>query len=378
MPSLRPRAATALRLARVLLAARKKKLLLLAAHGGRLTGNALGLAHAAQQSPDFLPVFLGAQAPPLEIPWFPSHSRPAQILWERAFAVAYTTFHRYDFALGEPRGLRLFLWHGMPIKGIGKFDRHAAEQIREDCDFAVATSELTAGIMASSFELPREKFLLTGEPKTDALPASAWMSALRQRHRKIVAWLPTWREKFAEVRGEKRLVGDDEAMLGFVRRLTGDGRLKELLVRHDAAFVLRMHTLNSAAAPPIEPPFYRMDGADGEAVHLLEAANAIVADYSSLAIDALLFDRPLALWCEDFAVYTAQRALPYFDFRETFGWALQPSLDDLVGWLAARLEGAPVSEAVSSAAEHCRRLFHQHPRGGAGARLLAAIRGRLP
>ena len=56
-----------------------------------------------------------------------------------------------------------------------------------------------------------------------------------------------------------------------------------------------------------------------------------------VAIDTLLFDRLLALWCEDLEHYTAQRPMPYFDLRDTFGWALKPTLPQLRDWLAACL-----------------------------------------
>ena len=57
--------------------------------------------------------------------------------------------------------------------------------------------------------------------------------------------------------------------------------------------------------------------------------DVIIADYSSVVIDALLFGRPLALWCEDLETYTRLRPLPYFDFRNTFGWALRKTLPRL-------------------------------------------------
>ena len=59
-----------------------------------------------------------------------------------------------------------------------------------------------------------------------------------------------------------------------------------------------------------------------------------LSDYSSIAIDALLFDRPLALWCEDLETYTHLRPLPTLTFATHFGWALKMSLPELLYWIA--------------------------------------------
>ena len=103
----------------------------------------------------------------------------------------------------------------------------------------------------------------------------------------------------------------------------------------------------------------------------------IIGDYSSIVIDALLFDRPLALWCEDLETYTHLRPLPYFDFRDTFGWALKMTLPELRYWIAQRLEFHPLTPVEVEGFARCRAIFHRHSRGGAGERVLEALRARL-
>ena len=120
-----------------------------------------------------------------------------------------------------------------------------------------------------------------------------------------------------------------------------------------------------------------MSDAQGDATHLLQDCDVVISDYSSVVIDALLFQRPLALWCEDLDRYQSVRALPYFDFPAMFGWAFKASLSELRGWLAERLESRPLSPSESEGLTRCRALFHDHDRGGAGERVLAALRTRL-
>jgi len=381
MPALLAPAFSAVQLARVLTSPRK--VLLIRSHTGDLTGNALGLALAAQASPDFLPVFLGERGVPLglEIPTWKPNGRIARILLRRADIVADTGYARSKSATGSSHRLRLFLWHGMPIKGIGKYDPlFKANRPSEPCDLAIATSGRMVEIMSQSFDIAPEKFVISGEPKTDELPTDRpgwnWSASLRPHYRTIVGYFPTWREKIVETGGRPRR-GDDAALGLLLTQLTGDAALRHLLERHRTAFVIRMHSLNAGAAPSLSPPFFAMGDAQGEATHLLQECDAVVSDYSSVAIDALLFDRPLALWCEDLDRYAAERPLPYFDFRDTFGWALKPTLAQLREWLADRLESRPLSASVQDGFARARRLFHQHPRGGAGERVLEALRERL-
>jgi CDP-glycerol glycerophosphotransferase len=377
MVALAAPARTVVQLARVF--ASPRKMLLIHSHNGRLTGNALGLAVAAQASPDFLPVLLLQPPHPLGISAWQPNGKVAGLLLRRAAVIAYTGRARSRFAAAPSRTLRLFLWHGMPIKGIGKFDPAAKRTGDEHCDLAIATSERMAEIMSQSFGVAAEKFVICGEPKTDALPKDRpgwnWSASLRDDYRIIIGYFPTWREHLVEINGRTRRREDDAALGRFVSELTGDAALRQLLARHRASFVIRTHVLN--AVPALSPPFFAMDDSQGDATHLLQECDVVVSDYSSVVIDALLFDRPLALWCEDLEKYTVMRPLPYFDFHDVFGWALKPTLAQLRDWLAARLDGVPLKREEVEGFSRARALFHRHGRGGAGERLLQALRQRL-
>jgi CDP-glycerol glycerophosphotransferase (TagB/SpsB family) len=357
----------------------RRKLLLVGSHTGHLSGNALGLAVAAQASSDFNVAFIGEHPPVgLAIPTFDLKDLTTRLLLKRADAIAYTG-HSTKFEAASPHALRLLLWHGMPIKAIGASDPLCNFR-RGSCDLAIATSAFTAGIVAEAFQITLEKILVSGEPKTDFLPADRppwnWTSSLRSKYRKIVAYLPTWRETLVEQRGRPQRKGNEAAVEQIVSRLTTDAALGDLLKRHQAAFVVRLHPIHGRAQS-LPPPFFCMNDAQGDATHLLQECDVVISDYSSVVIDALLFPRPLALWCEDLDSYQISRSLPYFDFHATFGWAFKASLPDLRDWLAERLESRPVDRSESEGFTRCRSLFHEYGRGDAGQRVLAALRTRL-
>jgi hypothetical protein len=285
MPALLAPAYAAVQLAHAL--ASPRKVLVIHSHTNTLTGNALGLALAAQSSPDFLPVFLGQRSAPLgfEIPTWRSNGRIARLVRQRADIVAFTGYVRSK-RVGSAHSLRLFLWHGMPIKGIGKFDPFTADRVSEPCDLAIATSQHTLGIMSQSFGIAPEKFVISGEPKTDEIPTDrpgwAWCASLRQQYRTIIGYFPTWREAVAKIDGRLRRRNDDSALGQLIGQLTADQALRHLLERHRAAMVIRVHSLSVGKLPPPSPPFFSMNEAQGEATHLLQECDVVVGDYSAI------------------------------------------------------------------------------------------------
>jgi hypothetical protein len=205
MPHSLTGAGTAAQLARILVSPRK--LLLISSHTERLAGNALGLALAAQSSPDFMPVFLVKRSAPgpTAIPTWRRSSRLTPLLWKRADVIAFTGRYSAEFPRDRPRPLQLFLWHGMPIKGIGAFDSFT-KRTRQPCDLAIATSERTSEIMSQSLGLAPERIKISGEPKTDYLPTDRlgwdWCASLRRHYRAIIGYFPTWREKVVPIDGK--------------------------------------------------------------------------------------------------------------------------------------------------------------------------------
>lgn len=371
-------------LIQLIFSCRNKKLLLIASHTGHLTGNALGLAVAAKATKDFVPVFIGTEVSKeslscrIGIASFHKKSRIARLLWKIADVAAYTIYYRYDFGMGRSKAFKLFLWHGMPIKGVGAFAAPVADK-PEECDLAIATSSFTADIIAKSFRIPIERVAITGEPKTDTLtnciPAWDWIDLLKKRYHAIIAYLPTWREEVTDESTPRR--GDNTAMEHLLNRLFNDVCLRKLLSKHNAAFVVRMHAFNEKTNVNFASPFYRMDQSQGEAWHLLEKADIIIGDYSSLVIDSLQFNHPLALWCDDLERFIRLRPFPYFDFQKIFGWAIKRSLPELVQWLSDRLEARPLQSEYIEDFSHCLKLFHNNPKDGSGLRILSIVRERL-
>ena len=120
-----------------------------------------------------------------------------------------------------------------------------------------------------------------------------------------------------------------------------------------------------------------MGDAQGEATHLLQECDAVISDYSSVAIDALLFDRRWRCGARIWTAIAAERPLPYFDFRDDFRLGIRGHAGTIAGVARRPPRVAAPSMQCKTASPSARSLFHQHARGGAGERVLQAHAGAI-
>jgi len=199
------------------------------------------------------------------------------------------------------------LWHGMPIKKIGMQleQRYLLEP--PFAHYSIATSDFFADVIAESLRVPREHTLVTGLPRNEWLltpdPAHAAVSEGRAN---LVVWLPTYRTCVED---------------GYILRDSTEGpeavseaNLEELDSKLDGAdilLVLKLHPLDLRNRK--EWPVYRnirvMKDADFRAhglniYKLLAGANALITDFSSIAIDYLTVNKPIGVFAPDRGTYT--------------------------------------------------------------------------
>lgn len=214
-----------------------------------------------------------------------------------------------------PRGRRpvVNLWHGDGPKDIRP--RVRSERIRST-HVVGNTALFTHLTKCEAFGVPRDRALLTGNPRTDQFwrpPAAESLHALGI-HRDFVVWMPTWRR----ARGIGAVITADE-----VADTTDDEAALEGLVtalqRRGLHLVVKPHPMDADRRQ--DPRWLTLGDEDlvraGVSLYqLLGASIGLVTDYSSVWTDYLLLDRPMAFLVTD---------------RHTFDKALFPG--DVVEWL---------------------------------------------
>ncbi|GAW49877.1 MULTISPECIES: CDP-glycerol glycerophosphotransferase family protein [unclassified Nocardioides] len=206
------------------------------------------------------------------------------------------------------------LWHGdgpkdiTPGKGVGAMISST---------YLVGSTPLFSQMQARAFDVPADRVLVTGNPRTDQLWAPPELDRLARLGitSDFVVWMPTFRQ--ARAVGAVRVHGHDRAGT--------DGADHEIATLVDG---LRERGLQLVVKPhPMDadrrqlPGVVTIDeedlaGAGVSLYALLGASSGLVTDYSSVWVDYLLLDRPLAFLVPD---------------RTTYDRALHPA--DILDWV---------------------------------------------
>lgn len=236
------------------------------------------------------------------------------------------------------------LWHGdgpkdiRPDKGVGALIAST---------YFVGSTPLWSHWQAEAFGVPAERVLLTGNPRTDQL----WRPADPERLERLgitgpfVVWMPTFRQA--------RAVGAVRVHAGAP---TDDGRaglepLLEGLAARGIQLVVKPH--------PMDADRRRWDGtvtvdeddlvrAGVSLYTLLGASAGLVTDYSSVWVDYLLLDRPIAFHVPD---------------RSSYSRALFPA--DVLDWVPG--------EVVDGTDEPFEEFLAELDDGGAGSARRRAV-----
>lgn len=301
------------------------------------------------------------------VTFVPAESLRAAYYLARSTVVVlgYALFGLNSYAdrLDTSQHLVLQLWHGIPLKRIGRL--FPGEDFWEDetprYAATVSSSNQDREIMTRAFApLPRERVWQTGLPRNAflereaaTLPADyrAHLEQLDEKldGRRLVLYAPTWRESPESL----YTFSDDE-----------ESELRRLLDRQDAVLGIRGHPNvrddDVYASRSGSGVIFSVDDLPDPNV-LLRRTDVLVTDYSSIYIDFLLLDRPILHFAYDLEDYRSERGFLY-EPEQAFAGPTVGTFDDLVDRLDVALSH---SEAYAKRREQARRLFHQHPKDSA-------------
>lgn len=176
----------------------------------------------------------------------------------------------------------------------------------------------------------------------------------------LVLYAPTWRDGEVDP-----AVPDAEDI----------ARIAAMLEDRGARLLIRSHPLGVGAYEAVLGDRVQLFGADlaADITPLLGAFDALITDYSSIAIDFSLLSRPIVWFAPDLEQYTLSRGL-YEPLEVTAAGRVQRTWADTLSRLDDVLTGSPQRRAAERDARALATRFHAFAQGGAAARVLAAIR----
>ena len=199
------------------------------------------------------------------------------------------------------------LWHGISIKEIGMMGLSPKKQAQKRVKYAPyrmipSTSPSTQECFCKAFGKDKSLVPILGEPRNDILFRHKGIrnTDFLKRYvdkdisgfNKIVGFLPTWRD-----------YGDWDAGFDF-------DRTNDFLINHNALLIIKPHPKDiSFNHLKNQSNIYVVKRAEGwqDAFEILVGMDILITDYSSVAYEYMLMERPIILYTPDFERYTKDR-----------------------------------------------------------------------
>lgn len=259
--------------------------------------------------------------------------------------------------------VRVQLWHGCGFKTL---KRALVGRDEYKYEYMTVVSRLYAKLHVDEFGLREEQLLVTGYPKDDLLyhPVNGWREKFDiPVAEKYVFWLPTWRTTALpdEVQGS---ITNRATGLPILETADELDRLNDIMRELNVVLVIKLHPwqerrtlaqweLSNIVLIENED----MAKEDVQISELLGHASALISDYSSVAVDFTLLDRPIAFTLDDQELYEEDRGFLWTDIREWLPGVELFEFDDMVKFVKE------VAEGMDSYCEKRRRLnglFHDY------------------
>lgn len=240
--------------------------------------------------------------------------------------------------------IRIQLWHGCGFKTRLNF-----ASCEKRYEYTTVTSDLYAKIHGKIFGLNPSQMLITGIAKEDWLftPLKNWKELLGIPNAKqYIFWLPTYR--FSEAKFSKPKDGNlnEETGLPLIDSIQKLNILNTLLSKNDIVLIIKLHPFQDKNAISLRP-YSNIKIIDNDSMHknrieinqLLGHADAIISDYSSVAVDYMILDRPMAFSVEDAEEYKNNRGFIFDPISKWLPGKLLFSFPDILEYINEIIQG---------------------------------------
>ena len=272
------------------------------------------------------------------------------------------------------RTVKIQLWHGIPIKRIGKCSRHrdanhTYANVRgfDKYDYWICSSIIERNNVSLCAGIPIDKVKITGYPRNDyliehrSLGDPKLLAHLPFLKSKVILYAPTWRP--------------NEGIRFFPFEDFRNDELLSLLERHDAYLILRTHLSNNDVPIRLETEdnkslkstrtFTLNQDSFRDVQELLPYVDILISDYSGIWLDFLLLDRPVIFVPYDLATYERDIGL-LFDFDSITPGPKVHRFAEMLNEIESYLVN-PSRDSESR--NQIRRLFHKYDDGLAYERI---------
>lgn len=272
------------------------------------------------------------------------------------------------------------LWHGTGYKaGKGGVDKR---KVKTTEDILTSLGPLSSLSLSNGLQVPFEKIAITGSPRLDYFFQDNEMIRLKvndkfkfDRYRKIIFWMPTFRQSKNKDISEDYLENSTGLPLfNTVEELTN---FSEFLNRNHILLVLKIHHLQENLSI-FKQKLMNIVLLHDEDLHemgiqlyqFIPLSDALITDYSSVSVDYLLLNKPIIYTLDDYEEYAQSR-----------GFCLENAINYMKGYHVydeKELEDSliEISKDVDRYAQErdaMAKEFHSYKDGHASSRILKLV-----
>ena len=265
------------------------------------------------------------------------------------------------------------LWHGMPLKAIGRLEKGSENEDQNFFTKVIATSPFFADIMCRAFGAGKEQALITPQPRCDEFLKDTPKPEFLSDYDKVVLWLPT----FMSSSRLNRTDGYYEEVAPFDVYFLE--KLCPVLEEKNILLIIKPHPMDDAVLTrrPFKNILLVTDKELSEKnisiYALLKHSDALITDFSSIYFDYLYFNRPIAFACPDAESYRENRGFVVDDISELMPGYHINSSNDFLAFLQSVSDGQDVYEKQRT---ECRKLCSSYD-GISGCELVLKTIGLL-
>lgn len=207
------------------------------------------------------------------------------------------------------------LFHAMPLKVVGFLDGKTEFM---PSHITISTSKIFQKIMSDVCGLPKNKVLITGQPRNEFLfdekaSLNTLFSSTDNENKKTILWMPTYRKSdVGEIREDGTSYEEDSLSEKNLNQLN------QFINKIGANCYIKLHpmdVLKKESFPTYSNIFflnnYSFLNKNINLYSCLSSVDMLITDYSSIYVDFLLLNKPIGFFISDFEKYKESRGFTF-------------------------------------------------------------------
>lgn len=227
--------------------------------------------------------------------------------------------HGFTYAPGSQKGKKYIkLWHGCSFK-----DKTSQASFTK-FDLALVAGPCFIKTKAYFWGCSESKIIAKGYPRYDWLrmksnKVESVVNLWKRDNKKLIVWMPTFRSDKYNLHNESAVI----TQFPLMESATQWNELDLLCKKHSVLLVIKLHPFQKDYQIDYSHlnniKMITNDDFDANNIQLYEFlgySDALITDYSSIGVDYLIVDNPIAYTLDDYEVYRKTRGFVFEDPRQ--------------------------------------------------------------